>query len=133
MNIKKAVAVVIEDNNGNILLAQRETLSRDEFGKWENCGGAVDGDETRQEAIKREVMEEIGCELLITGILYEDKFETDSKAVWEVTIFSGKVKGRPEVQNKEENSEVAWFKKQELKDVDLASYTKKDFQRFGWL
>jgi 8-oxo-dGTP diphosphatase len=133
MEFKKAVAVVIEDEGGNILLTQRGTLSRDEFGKWENCGGAVDEGETEEEAIKREVMEELGCELEITGTMYTDKFETESGAVWHVTIFSGRINGEPKVQNIEENNDVAWFAKDKLKNVDLASYTRKDFEKFGWL
>ncbi|MEK7526235.1 MAG: NUDIX hydrolase [Patescibacteria group bacterium] len=132
-NIKKAVAVVIENDKGEILLTQRGRISRDEYGKWENCGGAVDGDETEEEAIKREVMEELGVELEITGILYEDTFTTDSGASWKVVIFSGKIDSEPKVQNKDENEDVQWFRKDNLKNVDLASYTKKDFEKFGWI
>src|SRR5687767_1900345 len=102
--IKKAVAVVIEDDKGNILLTQRGRISRDEFEKWENCGGAVDEGETEEEAIKREVMEELGCVLEIKSVLYKDSFTTDSGATWEVTIFSGKLDGEPKVQNVEENA-----------------------------
>lgn len=133
MNVKKAVAVVIEDNKGNILLTQRGRISRDEFGKWENCGGAVEKNETKEDAIKREVKEEIGTELKIKSILYEDKFTTDSGANWQVTIFSGEIIGKPSAQNTDENSDVKWFKKEKLDEVDLASYTRKDFERFGWL
>lgn len=133
MKTKKAVAVVIEDEKGRILLTQRGRISRDELGKWENCGGAVDPGETYEEAIKREVKEELGCDLELKEVLYRDKFTTDSKARWEVTIFRGVLSGRPEPQNKDENMDVKWFRKDELKKVNLASYTKKDFERFGWL
>ncbi len=131
--MKKAVAVVIENDNGKILLTQRGRISRDEFEKWENCGGAVDGNETEEQAIKREVMEELGCSLQILETLYTDKFKTDSDANWEVTIFKGKLLGEPKIQNHEENSAIKWFDKKDLKNIKLASYTKKDFERFGWL
>lgn len=131
--MKKAVAVVIEDGDGRVLLTQRGRISRDEFGKWENCGGAVDGDETDEEAIKREVKEELGCDLKIKSVLYKDKFITESGAKWQVTIFSGEVIGKPIVQNKDENSDVKWFKKSELPGVNLTSYTRRDFVRFGWI
>lgn len=133
MTTKKAVAVVIEDENGNILLTQRGRISRDEFEKWENCGGAVDGDETEEQAIKREVMEELGCKLQIIDVLYKDKFTTDSGASWEVTIFRGKLDGEPKVQNQDENKAIKWFKKENLKNINLASYTRKDFEKFGWV
>lgn len=130
---KKAVAVVIEDDKGNILLTQRGRISRDEFEKWENCGGAVDEGETEEEAIKREVMEELGCVLEIKSVLYKDSFTTDSGATWEVTIFSGILDNEPKVQNIEENAEIKWFKKEDLKSINLASYTRQDFQKFGWI
>ncbi len=130
--IKKAVAVVIENENGQILLTQRGELSRDEFSKWENCGGAVEENETKEEAILREVKEELGCKLLISNILYQDKFKTDSGTDWEVTIFQGKIIGTPIVQNKD-NAAIKWFQKSELQNLNLASYTRKDFEKFGWI
>lgn len=133
MTINKAVAVVIEDNNGNILLTQRGKTSRDEFGKWENCGGAIDQGETEEEAIKREVKEELGCELNIKGIIYKDHFTTDSGATWQVTVFKGVLLGNPEPQNTDENADVKWFSKQKLNEVDLATYTRQDYIKFGWI
>ena len=133
MKIKKAVAVVIENDKEEILLTQRGRISRDEFGKWENCGGAVDPEETEEQAIKREVEEELGVNLKIIKILYKGKFTTDSGANWQVTIFSGKISEEPKIQNHDENSDVKWFKKENLGKVDLTSYTKVDFKRFGWL
>jgi mutator protein MutT len=133
MKIKKAVAVVIEDSNGKIFLTQRGRISRDEFGKWENCGGAVDKGETEEDAIKREVKEELGCGLKILAILYKDKFTTDSGAVWQVTIFKGDLIGRPTIQNKDENMNIGWFSKKELEKIDLTSYTRADFVKFGWI
>ncbi len=132
-NIKRAVAVVVENDKGEVLLTQRGKISRDEFGRWENCGGAVDPGETEEEAIKREVKEELGTGLKIKTVLYKDKFTTESRANWEVTIFSGKLIGEPSIQNKDENAEIKWFKKEELDRVNLTSYTKQDFARFGWI
>lgn len=131
--IKKAVAVVIENNKGEVLLTQRGRISRDEFDKWENCGGAVDSGETEEEAMKREVKEELGTGLDIKSILYKDKFTTESGSRWEVTIFSGELIGEPRVQNRDENKAIGWFKKEELDKVNLASYTREDFIRFGWI
>ena len=131
--IKKAVAVVIEDSKGKILLTQRGRISRDEYKKWENCGGAVDPGETNEEAIVREVLEELGVELEITGILDKDVFSTDAGIKWNVTLFSGTLKGIPKPQNTDENIDVKWFDKKDLNDVNLASYTRKDFKKFKWI
>lgn len=132
-NIRKAVAVVIENKKEEVLLTQRGRISRDELNRWENCGGAVDPGENEEQAIKREVKEELGTGLNIIKIIYKDSFKTDSGAVWEVTIFSGELIGEPKIQNKRENNAIGWFKKSELKNVNLASYTKSDFVKFGWI
>ncbi|OGM33234.1 hypothetical protein A2803_00070 [Candidatus Woesebacteria bacterium RIFCSPHIGHO2_01_FULL_44_21] len=131
--MRRAVAVVIKDKKERVLLTQRGRIARDEFGKWENCGGAVDEGETEEEAIKREVREELGCGLEIKNVLYKDKFKTDSGTNWQVIIFEGKLIGEPKPQNKDENAAVKWFKKEELKNVNLATYTRQDFIRFGWI
>ena len=78
-------------------------------------------------------MEELGCELEITKIMYKDKFTTDRNKKWEVTIFLGKIKGEPKIQSSDTNNDIKWFEKEDLINVDLASYTKKDFERFGWI
>lgn len=133
METKKAVAVIIENEKGEVLLTQRGRISRDEMGKWENCGGAVDDGETNEQAITREVKEELGTGLKIIKILYQDNFTTASSAKWEVTIFSGKLIGEASIQNKEENADIKWFKKDELKNVDLTTYTRADFKKFEWI
>jgi 8-oxo-dGTP diphosphatase len=133
MTIKKAVAVIIEDEDGRVLLTQRGRIARDELGKWENCGGAVDEGETEEAAVKREVKEELGCELTVEKVWYRDSFVTDSGATWEVTIFGGKIRGEARVQNQEENEAVGWFEKPKLSTVNLASYSRKDFERLGWI
>lgn len=126
--IKKAVAGVIEDKKGNVFLVKRGVDARSEFGKWENCGGGVEKNETNEEAIKREVKEELGCDLVIKSVLYVDR-----GAEWEVVVFSIDLIGKPIVQNFNEISDAKWFKKSELDKVDLTSYTRKDFIRFGWI
>lgn len=131
--IKKAVAVVIEDDRGRIFLTKRSEHSRDQKGKWENPGGEIDGNETSEKAILREVKEELGVKVELNKTLYKDVFPTDEGVEWEVTIFSGTLRGEPSIQNYKETAEIGWFKKEELKDLPLASYTRSDFVRFGWI
>ncbi len=53
------VAGVIQDQRGRILLARR-TSGRDLAGLWEFPGGKVDPDETPEQALARELHEELG-------------------------------------------------------------------------
>ncbi len=129
--MKYAVAAVIQKDN-KVLLVRRSLQSRAQPGKWENPGGEVDEGETPELAIAREIKEEIGVEFSIEKILIEDDFKnTDSD--WHVILYGGKIVGEPQVMTEEEISEVNWFDITELDSLDLASYTREDFKRFGWI
>lgn len=58
------VAGVIRDVRGRILLARR-TLGRDLAGCWEFPGGKVEAGETPQQALRRELQEELGIEAVV--------------------------------------------------------------------
>lgn len=129
--MKKAVAAVIQKDN-KILLARRSLQSRGQPGKWENAGGEVDFNESNEDAIKREIKEELGVEFVIDKILLEDKFKS-GKDDWYVVLYGGSIIGEPAAMIPEETSEIRWFNISELENIDLATYTKEDFIRFGWI
>ena len=58
-HIGVSAASVVHDGNGKILLMKRGPKARDERGKWDVCGGAVEFGESIDEAVKREVREEL--------------------------------------------------------------------------
>jgi 8-oxo-dGTP diphosphatase len=129
--MKQAVTAVIQQGD-QILLHRRSLESRGQPGKWENAGGQIDEGETPDIAIVREIKEELGVDFTIGKILYEDNFDSGDD-LWHVTIYAGTIIGTPQVMIPAETSEVKWFKISELKDVDLASYTRADFVKFGWI
>jgi len=62
------VCCAIIEKDGLILLAQRGN-GMDRHGKWEFPGGKLETDETPDECIVREIKEELGVEIIITGAL----------------------------------------------------------------
>lgn len=64
------VTGAIIPKDGRILVAQRHSTSRFEPDKWEFPGGKVDFSEHPEEALKRELKEEMGIEIE-TGPVYE--------------------------------------------------------------
>jgi len=129
--MKQAVTAVIREGN-EILLHRRSLESRGQPGKWENAGGEIDEGETPEEAIVREIKEELGVDFLIEKRIYEDDFES-GEDTWHVIIFGGSILGVPRLMDPKETMEIKWFDLSELKDVDLASYTRLDFEKFGWI
>ena len=52
------VAAVIQNDDGKILIAQRN-LKKSQGGLWEFPGGKIEPNESREEAIVREIKEEL--------------------------------------------------------------------------
>lgn len=129
--MKYAVAAVIQDND-KVLLCQRSQKASNQQLKWENPGGKVDEGETPENAIIREIKEELGVLFKIKKVIYEDSFISEDDT-YNVIIYSGSITGVPKAMIPEETSKVKWFKLSELSKVDLASYTREDFKRFGWI
>ncbi len=63
-HIGVVVCAIVHDGKGNILLMKRGKGARDEHGHWDICGGALDFGESIDEALERELKEEICTEPL---------------------------------------------------------------------
>lgn len=57
------VGIIIENNEGKILLQLRDDKTKEFPNCWVLLCGALEGDETPEQAIKREIKEEIDIEL----------------------------------------------------------------------
>lgn len=72
-NNKRQITVVIgliKDRVGRILLQKRsDPLIPDAHERWEFPGGRIDYGENPENALKRECLEEIGCEIRIKRLL----------------------------------------------------------------
>jgi len=57
-----SASFVIHDGQGRILLQKRSKQCRDEHGAWDCGGGAIEFGESIDEAVRREIMEELCAE-----------------------------------------------------------------------
>jgi len=111
----EVVAAVIE-LDGKILCAQRKD-SGELARKWEFPGGKIEPGETNQQALEREIDEELGL-LIKTGpliISVEHRYAAFSITMhaYAVTILEGKLVAR-------EHMAVRWLKREELRNLDWA-------------
>lgn len=63
-HIGVGVALIVHDGEGNILMMKRGEKARDERGRWDICGGAIEFGESIDEAVRRELLEELCTEAL---------------------------------------------------------------------
>ncbi len=108
--------VIIEDGQGKILLQKRA-----DDGKWGYHGGAVEIDESVEDAARREVKEELNLELdelrllgVYSGPEYHHVYPNgDETASIDIVYVCGKYHGEMRLQP-EEVTEARWFGRDEL-------------------
>ena len=111
-----AVSVFIWDDDGRLLLVRGS-----DTGTWQMVGGAVEPDETPEDAARREAAEETGLELQLTGIRgviggprFNHTYPNGDRVAFVSTMFDARiVSGEPRPDG-EETTEVAWLTPAEL-------------------
>lgn len=111
------VAAIWQDADGRYFLAQR-AAHKSQGGLWEFPGGKVEAGENEKAALKRELQEELGIDVVVNEFLVEatHKFSEDLTIIlraysihcskFDVTLFEHKACG--------------WFNKTEIKNLALS-------------
>ncbi|PAE08312.1 8-oxo-dGTP diphosphatase MutT [Terribacillus saccharophilus] len=113
-NINVVGAVIKRDNK--ILCAQRGTEKSLPL-KWEFPGGKIEKDETPQEALKREITEEMHCTISIGEAIEDTTYEYDFGIVNLKTFYCDLVEGEPTLT---EHVAIKWLSPEELSTLDWA-------------
>lgn len=117
--IKKTVHVVgaiIKNDNGEILCALRGpdmTLAN----YWEFPGGKIEKGESKSEALQREVLEELGCEIDVLKQVEDTTYEYDAVIVRLETFYSRIKSGTPKSF---EHAELRWVPVNQLAALNWA-------------
>jgi 8-oxo-dGTP pyrophosphatase MutT (NUDIX family) len=106
-----SAAVLPRDDHGRVLLVRLI-----DSGLWATIGGAVEPDESPQEAALREAEEEAGVTLKLGPILdvlggpeYRLTYPNGDQASYVVTVFDATVVGGTPTADGDETSAVAWW------------------------
>ena len=103
-------AAIVRDGR---VLAARRTFPAEAAGRWEFPGGKVEPGETPEDALVREVAEELGCTIAVTGWL-PGEVAIGERYVLTVAT-AALVAGEP---HPHEHDEVRWLAAEEVGDVD---------------
>ncbi len=109
------LAGALFDSAGRVLIAQRPA-GKHMAGKWEFPGGKRAANEAPFEALRRELQEELGVEVVHAQPLIDYEYTYSDRVVlldlWCVTGYSGEPQSL-------EGQRLAWVRVQELGEVDL--------------
>jgi mutator protein MutT len=110
------VAAVICDNEGRILIAQRN-LKKSQGGLWEFPGGKIEPNETKEEAIVREIKEEMDIDIKVEKYIDEKIFNYPDKDINLIALKCKKINGDIKVL---EHEDIKWVSKEELRKFEFA-------------
>lgn len=102
---------LIIDDNDRVLLLRRGPKSKNQVGFWNQPGGAVDYGETVEEAIKREIKEEVNVDVeLIEMICYTDHIMHSENQHWLTIAYLARIiSGSPKIMEPEKCDALEWF------------------------
>ena len=123
--MKKIAAIILENDNGEFLLALRDNKPGIPFpNHWDLIGGHVEEGETPEEALVREVKEELNIDLKeysffkIYECLNGDAYENTKY------IYTGKINIPIEEITLLEGERPQYFTREEIPDVKFANIMK---------
>ena len=126
-----SASFVGHDGKGNVLLQKRGPKCRDEQGRWDVGGGAIEFGESIDEAVKREIAEELCCDTIAIDFLtvYDAHREhNDVKTHWVAIIHAVQVDpDKVKIGEPDKIEEFAWFTSNNL-PTPLHSQFWKSYQ-----
>ena len=124
MAIKVVGAVIVRDNK---ILAARRPFNKTLGGLWEFPGGKLEAGEKPQEALKREIIEELKCKVKVGDFIINEVYQYDFANISLSTYYCEISEGEPKAK---EHIELKWLKYNQLKD---ATWTPAGYKTINML
>ncbi len=122
------VGALIFNEDNKLFLTLRGPKAKNERGTWEIPGGAVEFGETVEDAIVREIQEELGIKIRVKELLQLcNHIIPDEHQHWvSPTFVCELVEGTPVIKEPEKCSDMGWFSIEEAEKLPLSIVTKQD-------
>ncbi|NNC12909.1 (deoxy)nucleoside triphosphate pyrophosphohydrolase [Planctomonas sp. JC2975] len=108
------VAAIIAD--GDRILACRRNEDREAGGLWEFPGGKVEPGESAEDALAREIREELGVGIRVGGLLHRCTTPVGGRLVDLSCYWAVLTDAAP--ASSTDHDDIRWFRRDELRDVD---------------
>ncbi len=124
------VGALIFNDQGQFLMGLRGPAAKNEQGRWEIPGGAVEFGETLEAALIREILEEIGVEIEIKQLLHVSTHLLPAeKQHWVSPTYLCHIKsGQPRRCEPDKCQELRWVSIEEAALLPLSIVTASDIE-----
>ncbi|CDL81835.1 nucleoside triphosphatase NudI [Xenorhabdus szentirmaii] len=139
---QRVIVCPIIQNNGEYLLCKMAS-DRGVFpGQWALSGGGMESGETMEEALRREIREELGDALEITEVkpwAFRDDIRVKTysdgttEEIYMIYLIFDCISANRDITFNEEFQEIAWVSPEAMKDMDLNEATRITFTKKGFL
>jgi 8-oxo-dGTP diphosphatase len=110
------VCAVIQDESNRVLVCQRPE-GKALAGKWEFPGGKIEPEERPEDALRREILEELGCDIEVGEAMAEVEYHYAGFSI-RLMPYRGKIiSGMPTAV---EHAELRWLALDECVSLDWA-------------
>jgi len=110
------VAGIIKNDEGKILITQRN-LKKAQGGLWEFPGGKIEPNETKENAIVREIKEELDIDIQVENYISEKVFSYPEKDINLIALECKKINGDVKLL---EHEDYRWIDNSELGNFEFA-------------
>jgi len=112
-----SVKVVIRDGRGRRLLLRRSARSKGNPGRWDLPGGKLETGENFSVGLLREVKEETGLTISISGVLGATESETPNKRIAYLVLAGTTQSGRLHLSD--EHDAFVWADRRKIRTLEL--------------
>lgn len=112
------VTCAVIRNDEGLVLAVRRGPAMDNAGKWEFPGGKTRAGEDHEDCIIREIGEELGINIIITGRLDDVEYDYGHRQIRLIPFLCDTLASKPVLS---EHDEYRWMKPEELATLDLTA------------
>lgn len=124
-------AAIVVDKNNRVLLGRRK--KEPNFGRWVLPGGKVEPFESIEDAVRREVAEETGLHVVVTGQVGTFQIIDPDKQEHRVIVYSWAEPTGGDISPDSDLSQLTWVTPEEARRLDLTEIVQQVLTYARWL